>query len=296
MKSLEERMGEAHHYRLEWTTCRVCGIRSRNKTYRAKEMMYRTGEEFDYFICNHCKCMQISKIPEDLGKYYANDYYSMEKNGEEYLFQDQGNTEIRVLDVGCGTGAWLLKWAKSGCGNLFGCDPFIEEDIHYGVRVHIKKCEITDMKGTFDIIRFGDSFEHIDRPLETLKAVKRILSVDGTCQIRMPVFPNAAWDIFGIYWYQLDAPRHIFLHSEESMQFLCKQCGLKIVESVYNANEMQFLYSYLYMDGYSYEEAINQAGIIRSENEALFENFKKDSMKCNEKRYGDHVVFHIVHV
>ena len=66
---MEEKIEEAHRCRMEWHTCRICGNRGKKKTYTAKEMMYGTGEEFDYFVCDSCKCMQIAEIPGNLGVY-----------------------------------------------------------------------------------------------------------------------------------------------------------------------------------------------------------------------------------
>lgn len=291
---MEEKIAEAHRCRMEWHICRICGTRGENKTYTAREMMYGTREGFDYFVCNRCKCMQIAEIPTDLGKYYAGGYYSFRER-ETHSFEGSANVENKVLDVGCGTGKWLLEWAEKGYGNLFGCDPFIEEDVSYGDRIFIKKCEIDEMEGKFDFIRFSDSFEHIARPLETLQNVKRLLNAGGMCEIQIPVFPNAAWDTFGINWYQLDAPRHIFLHSVESMRYLCGKCDLRIDEVRYNSNEFQFAVSYFYMDGYSYAKAKEQISIVYSEDKEWLEGFKKDAIKCNEKKYGDHAVFNIVH-
>lgn len=40
------------------------------------EMMFGFGEEFAYFECSKCGCLQISEIPVDISKYYPSDYYS----------------------------------------------------------------------------------------------------------------------------------------------------------------------------------------------------------------------------
>lgn len=282
------------NYRLEWCTCRVCGAANRSKVYTVKEMMYRTEEEFDYFVCTNCNCMQIGKIPEDLGQYYADDYYSFQEC-EIPKMEGSGNTDRRILDVGCGAGSWLLERAEEGYGNLFGCDPFIKKDIRYGERVFIKKGEVSEMEGEFDEIRFKDSFEHIANPLEALENGKQKLSKDGKCEIRIPVFPNAAWDTFGTNWYQLDAPRHLFLHSEASMVYLCYKCGLRIKRIIYSSDLRQFVISYLYEQGYGLKEIENGAGAEFYMNKETWEYFSQLADECNQKGYGDLAVFEIVH-
>jgi len=36
-------------------------------------MMYGTRDAFDYHQYQDCGCLQISEVPEDLGKYYPRD-------------------------------------------------------------------------------------------------------------------------------------------------------------------------------------------------------------------------------
>lgn len=283
--------------RLEWHECRVCGVRGRNKTYTAREMMYGTKQEFPYFVCENCKCMQIVEVPDHLGEYYNNDsYYSFDKRKYKEFDGNATYTDSKILDVGCGTGEYLLEMAGQGYGNLYGCDPFIEEDIRYGDRVYIKKCEIDEMDGEYDCIRFGDSFEHVTNPLETLQEVKRLLKRNGICQINMPVFPNAAFDTFGINWYQIDAPRHIFLHSKNSMKILCEKSGLKIEKIEFNSNVFQFICSYYYEKGIPLKTFENEFYTsIKEIDLETFEFFEDATDKMNEKGYGDHACFYIGH-
>lgn len=270
--------------------CRICGAEGMFDTYLVREMMQETEEEFIYFACDRCQCLQIAVIPENLGKYYGEDYYS---------FQVSENTDIKfeglvlhnkkVLDMGCGKGNFLLQKAKEGWGNLYGCDPFLDHDYHYGQRVTIRSCSIHEMDGdgTFDIIYMSDSFEHMTDPLEVLKSVRRLLRSDGILYMSIPTYPNIAFEKFGPHWYQLDAPRHIFLHSKKSLEWLAKASGMMISNIQYNSNSSQFIRSYFYQHGiffYQQEELMVQ---YFSKKEV--ENLKKEAAIWNEKEYGDHM-------
>jgi SAM-dependent methyltransferase len=66
--------------------CRICGNIEDNKEYIIKEMHFGFEEEFTYFQCKECGCLQIKNIPDNLSKYYPSNYYSfnpanLEKRG-----------------------------------------------------------------------------------------------------------------------------------------------------------------------------------------------------------------------
>lgn len=94
--------------------CRICGAKG------------RTREEFPYFECGRCHCLQIAEVPENLGDYYGEDYYSYQVGeNPDMKFAEPVRNRSKILDVGCGAGAWLLEMAGKGYGNLYGCDPFL---------------------------------------------------------------------------------------------------------------------------------------------------------------------------
>lgn len=269
--------------------CKICGTEAEHKVYQVKEMYFGSGEEFTYFECEQCQCMQIVSVPDNLGDYYGNEYYSFSAPKIPERTEDK-ITDTRILDVGCGAGKWLLEQYAKGCVNLCGCDPFIEQDIHYEVGIHIRKCTIHEMQGTYDLIRLGDSFEHMSNPLETLISIERLLSDDGMCLLSTPLFPNAAYDICGVNWYEWDAPRHLFLHSRKSMEYLCQKAGLKIEEVRCNARDLQFISSLLYQKGIPYIDHTDE--VIQSHfTSAQRQQFAEYTAALNEKGYGDHAVF-----
>lgn len=274
--------------------CKICGKERENDFYSVKEMFYGTREAFSYFECAECHCMQIEEFPQDMAKYYGSQYYSFEQNVvNESDFCTEINNTQRILDVGSGSGKWLIEKAKEGYGCLIGCDPFIDKDIQYGDRIKIIKGTIYDMQGIFDYINFGDSFEHMSDPLEELHAVKRLLAKDGVCKISIPVYPNVAVETFGINWYQWDAPRHFFLHSRKSMEYLCEQAGLVIENIQYNSDLGQYVISYVYELGIPMVQIPDNVGEIFPQEE--LKKFQEYTDFANRKSVGDHAIFTLRH-
>lgn len=72
-QEIENRGCATEAFGRKWLTCRICGEHANNNIYKVKEMMYGTKEEFNYFVCEKCKCMQIEEVPENLEQYYHND-------------------------------------------------------------------------------------------------------------------------------------------------------------------------------------------------------------------------------
>lgn len=295
LKRIKNGGGEAmmeEHQKTVHTKCRICGDESEHKVYRVREMFFGTGQEFVYFECDKCQCLQILEIPENLGDFYGEGYYSFNRPDiKEPTISERINTKI--LDVGCGAGRWLAERYAEGCVNLSGCDPFIENDISYGSCIHIKKKTIHEMDGLYDLIMLQDSFEHMGDPLETLISVERLLNETGICVISTPVFPNAVYDVLGVNWYQWDAPRHLFLHSVNSMKHLCQRAGLRIQNIVFDSGIRQFTASFLYQEGIPY---IRQNVDMVKDKFSLeeLESFEEFTAELNQNRYGDHAVFVII--
>jgi SAM-dependent methyltransferase len=244
--------------------CRICSNKQDNLRFEVREMMYGSREKFEYFQCASCGCLQIEEVPADMGKYYQSGYYSYIGNRvvstlerkllnlrNKFAVFDEGivgrllhryrpndrlralsrlalQRDQRVLDVGCGSGALLQSLLAIGFKNLLGIDPFIDKDIDHGNGLRVEKKELIDVQGKWDVVMFHHSLEHILNQLETLQEVHGILDDKGTCLIRIPTVSSFAWRHYGVNWAQLDAPRHLFLHSIESMALLANRAGFYI--------------------------------------------------------------------
>lgn len=268
-------------------TCRICKHSGNHRTVVAREMMFGLKEEFPYFFCPHCDCLQIAKIPQDMSKYYRADYYSFSSDPSklydhplkkmvrrwrdryavfnkgllgkciDYFYPAEADLkslsaipltkQSRILDAGCGTGFLLYFLKEAGFKNVRGIDPYIERDIEYENGLTIQKRGVGEVEGEWDLIMFHHSFEHVADPGETLHRVQKALAPGGWCLLRIPVVSSHAWKHYGANWVQLDAPRHFHLHSPKSIGLLAEKENLNLEKVVYDSSDLQFWGSEQYL-------------------------------------------------
>ena len=60
-------------------TCKICGQPAGGPVFKAREMMFGFRDEFEYFECGNCGCIQIGEIPTHLEKYYPRNYSAHER-------------------------------------------------------------------------------------------------------------------------------------------------------------------------------------------------------------------------
>jgi len=314
--------------------CRICHNTAGNRRYLIREMMYGSKEPFHYFQCSQCDCLQIKTIPLDMARYYPAHYYSFKPDSntsyssiEKYIrklnnryavfssglvgkYLSRKNPKLglrslcnlavdkkwQILDVGCGSGSLLLALHELGFAKLLGIDPFLRKDIIYDNGVAILNKTIDEVDGSWNLIMFHHSFEHIADPANTLAKVSKLLMDGGVCLIRIPTVTSYAWKHYGIHWVQIDAPRHFFLHSVKSMMTLANQAGLHLANVIYDSTAFQFWGSEQYKNGISLKDphsfGNNPSASIFSQKQIA--SFAKQAEKLNANNQGDQAVFYLV--
>ena len=152
-----------------------------------------------------------------------------------------------VLDVGCGSHSWWLNALRRlGFDNLLGADPYIEKDTCVG-GIPVVKRAISELSGQYRLITFHHSLEHIPEQLETMRHARRLLAPSGVCLVRIPTVSSSVWERYGTNWVELDAPRHLYLHSRRSIELLGNRAGFELFDVVDDATEFEFAGSEQYM-------------------------------------------------
>ena len=270
-------------------TCRICCHSSTGPVYTVHEHMFGTGDPFSYFQCGQCGARQLVLVPRELNKYYPDTYSSHRQGLSGGLrakvrrLRDAAHLRLRllgtplalvvpdtslaafgrlrprlhlhhrVLDVGCGAGAVLHRLDELGFLHLTGVDPFIPDNVaSQNGRVRIWKArleELTNDTDSWDLIFVNHVIEHVDDSIGLLKTIAGRLAERGKCLIRTPIADSWAAAHYGPYWVQHDAPRHLLIHTERSIEVAASLAGLKVVDSWYDSTDFQFWGSEIYRQG-----------------------------------------------
>jgi SAM-dependent methyltransferase len=198
--------------------------------------------------------------------------------------------QTRILDVGCGAGWRLYALREIGFENVMGIDPFLPADILYKNGVRVQKINIHEVTGTWDLIMYHHSFEHVPDPIHNLQIVARLLASGGCCLIRIPTVSSYAWEHYRENWFQLDAPRHFYLHSVESMNVLAERTGFIVNDIVFDSRAEQFQASEQYSRGVPFASQGKDRFFAQSQIRA----WKRQAKTLNREKKGDQAVFYLM--
>lgn len=294
--------------------------------YQVSEMMYGIPEKFTYMMCQQCGLLQICEKPEDMERYYFNkNYYSFQKPTtimrlKKYAREKacanvlcQKNNLVgflwltidmtlfarlafmkeapkkSVLDVGCGNGRLLDELSTCGYVDLYGIDLYIDDNMETRQGIKISKGTIHDINREFKLVMFHHSFEHMEDQFRILQKSRSLLYQDGFCVVRIPI-KNTAWDLYHENWYQIDAPRHFYLHTEKSFRILAEQAGFEVDRVIYDSGEAQFIASELYMKGI----ALRKQSILTTVRKIGLKkilSYRKRARLLNLMQRGDQAIF-----
>ena len=142
----------------------------------------------------------------------------------------RGKSNLRILEVGCGTGGNLMMLAEFGRLAAFEFDQEARGlanakrviDVVDGELPH----RIPFPPGTFDIVVAFDVIEHVERDVESLRSLGNLLTLDGRLIVTVPAFP---W-----LWSGHDeSHRHFRRYTRKNLIMALEQAGLARVRVSY---------------------------------------------------------------
>lgn len=139
------------------------------------------------------------------------------------------NNNLKILDVGCGTGHTTLSLKKFGI--TFGSDMSFSALKHSKIRgleliVNSNSTQLPFIENSFDIITMLDVLEHTPNDLEVLLELKKILKKDGRILITVPAYQ--------FLWSEHDvALSHYRRYNSKNLRSVLNKSGFKITRISY---------------------------------------------------------------
>jgi 2-polyprenyl-3-methyl-5-hydroxy-6-metoxy-1,4-benzoquinol methylase len=241
-------MGDRVHY----TSCPVCQSRDINPLLTVTDYTV-SKEEYVIWQCGSCSLRFTQDVPSEttIGPYYKSpDYishtntskglinklyqsvrkYTLEQKSK-FIAAQTGIIGGKLLDVGCGTGAFLAAMKKEGW-EVLGLEPDEEarELARKLYRLTVFESSQLDQlpAAGFDAITLWHVLEHVHDLHDYMEQLKNLLKPSGKLFIAVPNYQSLDAQIYRRDWAAYDVPRHLYHFTPKAMEVLMKAHGLKI--------------------------------------------------------------------
>lgn len=211
----------------------------------AKDYNRKISENnFCYNRCPACGLISIDAIPDDLGKYYTQEYYKIPsldklkrvakaerfKIGMVEKFIKTGS----LLEVGPAFGVFACQAKDAGFDVDViemdeRCCEFLKNEVGVNAVKSDEPHKIVGSMKKHDVIAMWHVLEHLANPWECLEAMAGNLKSGGVFVIATPNPESFQLSVLGKHWPHVDAPRHLNLMPQQNLSIYLKRFGLELV-------------------------------------------------------------------
>lgn len=237
---------------IHYSHCPVCKSSFVKPFLSAKDNTVSQAN-FAIWHCDQCSVRFTQDVPEQeaIGAYYASDNYVSHSDTQEGFINklyhlirkrtlaaklklvtaETGKQSGKILDVGCGTGAFLNTMQQAGW-NCTGLEP--DEAARskaralYNIEAQPSERIYSLQPQTYDAISLWHVLEHVHELHEYVDQLKNLLAVNGRLFIAVPNYTSHDAAVYKENWAAYDVPRHLYHFSPASMKKLMNAHGLEV--------------------------------------------------------------------
>ncbi len=208
-------------------------------------------ETFDIVACENCAFEFTNPRPdqESIGRYYQSTEYISHSNTNKgiinKLYQTVRKQTLQrkldlvislepakgeLLDIGCGTGAFLQVCKQAG----WLTNGIETDEAARALAMQISNSPIeADLLtyqsfAQFNIITMWHVLEHIHRLDESIQKIKSLLKANGRLCIAVPNSKSHDAQKYQKYWAAYDVPRHLYHFSQTTIRQLFNRHALEV--------------------------------------------------------------------
>jgi len=158
-----------------------------------------------------------------------------------------GQKRGRLLDIGCGSAAFLAKMRELGWDGV-GVD-FDRKAIkvvreNFGLNIYEGTIEEANFsENEFDALTMNHVIEHLYDPITTLKECYRVLKSGGKLVITTPNIESLGARLFDGAWRGWEAPRHLHVFSPRTLRSCVERVGLRICKLRTTSRSAPFMWT-----------------------------------------------------
>ncbi|MFN0280114.1 MAG: class I SAM-dependent methyltransferase [Pyrinomonadaceae bacterium] len=231
----------------EEVLCPLCGI--------VPERFAVDYQGFTLCRCASCRLEFVSprlSFDELADKVYSDNYFPKRDGANKpsaetalYIKRQLADFEKlvggrkKVLDIGCGNGAFL-DFAREAGWKIAGADIKLSPDARtLNCPLWEGRLQAIDFGGErFDLIRLNHVLEHTQDPLKELRICRELLEPNGILYISVPNITGLSPRLkslqsrFGLKshrWRHYAAMHHLFFFSPETLQKLVERAGFRVL-------------------------------------------------------------------
>jgi SAM-dependent methyltransferase len=237
-----------------------CGSTESRQLADVPERRYGMPGRFTLLACGECGLVRTNPQPENLAEYYPDDdYYSyrppapptprVRARFQHAYGSDRGRRAAAriagrwlsqgmppgppgtILDVGCGSGGFLLALQTAGW-DVHGVElsATAVEAAHRAGLDGVVAGDLVDTEPDqeYDAIRFWHTLEHVHSPRAQLDAARLRLKRGGALIVGVPNFGSLLSHVGGQDWFYLDVPRHLWHFQRRTLAELVEGAGFRV--------------------------------------------------------------------